>query len=175
MCGIVPLYLYLFTFRHKGHGSHGCYCTFRGVKFQDGIAVVRILVYDFINVTGQRQGSHHVSICIPGSARSFFLYFITVKGRLSIAGQKKIPRRRITSREFFRLNSVSSLDFAGAQAARADINVLYGAVDNSLNTSDIGLPGSVAASVRVRNLYSESYTLTAVIAFSHDLNTSVIA
>ena len=97
------------------------------------------------------------------------------EGEIVNSRAKKIPRRRITSREFFRLNSVSSLDFAGAQATRADINVLYGAVDNSLNTSDIGLPGSVAASVRVRNLYSESYTLTAVIAFSHDLNTSVIA
>ena len=60
-----------------------------------------------------------------------------------------------------------SLYETGAQAACAGIYSAGSAVNDSLYLLDIGLIGSVAASVRVRNLDSESYTLAADFTFCH--------
>ena len=60
-----------------------------------------------------------------------------------------------------------SLNKTGAQAACAGINSAGSAVHDSLYLLYIRLIGSVAASVRVRNLDSESYTLAADFTFCH--------
>ena len=65
-------------------------------------------------------------------------------------------------------NSDGSLDLAGAQAAGADVERLRGAVDYSLDTSDIGLPGTVGFAVRVGNGETELNGLSADFTFCHD-------
>ena len=40
-------------------------------------------------------------------------------------------------------------------------------VNNCLNLTDVGLPGSVGLTVRVRHVVSEGYALTADTALSH--------
>lgn len=44
------------------------------------------------------------------------------------------------------------------------------AIDNSLYTLDVGLPGPIAASVGVADLYTESNTLFAKFTLSHLLH-----
>ena len=61
-------------------------------------------------------------------------------------------------------------DLAGTEAAGAHMNVLGGAVHDSLHALDVGLPGAIGAAVGVGNLNSESDTLTAEITFGHDIN-----
>lgn len=60
-----------------------------------------------------------------------------------------------------------SFNLARAQTSGANINVCGRAVDHSLNSLNIGLPGSVGSSVRVRYLYTESNTLSANFTFCH--------
>ena len=60
-----------------------------------------------------------------------------------------------------------SLYETGAQAACAGIYSAGSAVNYSLYLLDIGLIGSVAASVRVRNLDAEGHALAADFAFCH--------
>ena len=50
------------------------------------------------------------------------------------------------------------------------MNVLGGAVHDSLHALDVGLPGAIGAAVGVGNLNSESDALTAEITFGHDIN-----
>ena len=61
-------------------------------------------------------------------------------------------------------------DLAGAQAAGADVERLRGAVDYSLDTSDIGLPGTVGFAVRVGNGETELNGLSADFTFCHDFD-----
>ena len=68
---------------------------------------------------------------------------------------------------FVLLKSDSSLDLTGAQATGANVNGLMSAVNDSLYLSDIGLPGSVGLSVRVRNLQSENHGLIANTTLCH--------
>ena len=56
---------------------------------------------------------------------------------------------------------------AGAQAARAGVDALRRAVDNRLDTLDIGLPRAVGAAVGVGDLDAEGNTLSANITFGH--------
>ena len=58
-------------------------------------------------------------------------------------------------------------DLAGAQAAGAHINMSGSAVHNRLDTLDIGLPGTVAAAMRMGNLDTEGNALIAEITLSH--------
>lgn len=60
-----------------------------------------------------------------------------------------------------------SFNLARAQTSGANVNVCGSAVNNSLNSLYIGLPGSVGSSVRVRYLYTESNTLSANFTFCH--------
>ena len=53
------------------------------------------------------------------------------------------------------------------------MDVAGSAIHNNLYTSDVGLPGSVGSSVRVRNLNTESNAFAANIAFSHVQRTSL--
>ena len=63
-----------------------------------------------------------------------------------------------------------SLYLTGTQAGSASIDVLHLTVDDSLDASDVGLPGAVGASVRVRDLDAESDILTAEITFCHSFH-----
>ena len=66
------------------------------------------------------------------------------------------------------VKSNSSLNLAGTQAAGANVNGLGSAVYDSLNTSDVGLPGSVGLSVGMGNCESELNCLSADAALCHD-------
>ena len=50
-----------------------------------------------------------------------------------------------------------------------------GTVDDRLHTLHIGLPGTIAASVRVGNLNAESHALIAKLALSHPLHLLAVA
>ena len=73
-----------------------------------------------------------------------------------------------------KLSFVSKLDGAfhliGAQASSTDVNMARRAVNNSLNTLDVGLHRSVGPSVGVRDVNTESHALTADIALCHLLH-----
>ncbi len=60
-------------------------------------------------------------------------------------------------------------NFTGTQAARANVNGLRGAVYDSLNSSDIGLPGSVGLAVGMGYCKSELYCFSADAALCHDI------
>ena len=60
-----------------------------------------------------------------------------------------------------------SLDLAGTQATRANINGLVRSVDHSLHLADVRLPGSVAFTVGVRNGVTKHNTLAAYTALCH--------
>ena len=59
------------------------------------------------------------------------------------------------------------LDLTRAQAARTTIDMGGSAVDDSLDSSHIGLPGPVGPSVGVGNLNTERNALATDIAFCH--------
>ena len=61
----------------------------------------------------------------------------------------------------------SSLNLAGTQATRADMNRLGRTVNNGLNLSYVRFPGSAALSVRVRNVMAEANCLIAIFTFCH--------
>ena len=67
----------------------------------------------------------------------------------------------------------SALHFSAAEAPRANINMLGGTVNNSLNALYVGLPGTVGPPVRVGNLNTERDVLVAKFALCH-LSTSLI-
>ena len=52
-------------------------------------------------------------------------------------------------------------NLAASKAAGANVNVLNGTVEISLYSSDVGLPTSVSFSVRVGNVTTERYALSA--------------
>lgn len=55
----------------------------------------------------------------------------------------------------------SSVNLAASKAARANVNVLNSTVEICLYSSDVGLPTSVGFSVRVGNVATERYALSA--------------
>ena len=55
----------------------------------------------------------------------------------------------------------SSGNLAASETAGANVNVLNGTVEISLYSSDVGLPTSVSFSVRVGNVTTEGYALSA--------------
>ena len=62
---------------------------------------------------------------------------------------------------------LSSFNLAGAKASWASIDMTRSTLNDSLNSLYVRLPSSVWTSVWVRNLNTESNTLTADIAFCH--------
>lgn len=87
---------------------------------------------------------------------------------------KKIPNEkrlslRIAKFSFSKTKRSRSgtLHLTGTQTSGASIYVCRSTVYDSLYTSNIGLPGSVGSSVRVRNLDTEGYTLSADFTFCH--------
>ena len=62
---------------------------------------------------------------------------------------------------------LSALYLTGTKATGANANRLVSTVNNRLYLADIGLPGSVGLTVRVRYVVSESNTLAANATFSH--------
>ena len=64
--------------------------------------------------------------------------------------------------------SDSALDFAAAQTTSASIDVLGSTVDQSLNPLDVGLPGSVGASVGMGDLDTKRDALSAKFTLCHD-------
>ena len=64
----------------------------------------------------------------------------------------------------------SPRDLAGTQATGAGVDTTRCAVDNRLDALDVGLPSAIGASVRVRNLNTEGYTLSTYVAFCHTLH-----
>ena len=87
-----------------------------------------------------------------------------VNRRIVLKKQKDHPARQS-------LNAVHYLDSAGnlirTQATGAGVNVARRTVDNRLNSLNVWFPGSVGTPVRMRNLNTESDTLSADVAFSH--------
>ena len=61
-------------------------------------------------------------------------------------------------------------NLAASQATGANSNLLVGTVYNSIDLSDVCLPGSACFTVGVRNIVSESNTFTAAHTFCHILH-----
>jgi len=65
------------------------------------------------------------------------------------------------------LFKLSTLNFSGAQASGANLDMFRSTVDNSLYSLNIRFPGSVASSVRMGNLNAESNIFSADFTFCH--------
>ena len=59
-------------------------------------------------------------------------------------------------------------NFTRAQAAGAGVDILRGTVHDRLHALDIGVPGTVAPTMRVRNLDTERDTLATARTFGHN-------
>ena len=68
----------------------------------------------------------------------------------------------------------SSCNLAWTKAACACINSFRRAVNNRLNSFNVGFPSSVRSSVRVRNLNTKGYVLATKFAFCHFKGTSLL-
>ena len=66
-----------------------------------------------------------------------------------------------------RLKSNGSCNLTGAKATCASVNSLGSAVYNSLNLSDVGLPGSVSLAVGVGYVAAKGNALAADAALCH--------
>ena len=70
----------------------------------------------------------------------------------------------------FVLKSDRSGYFTGTQAPGTNIYMAGRAIDDRLNTLDIGLPGTIGTPVRVGNLNAKGHALVAKFALSHPLH-----
>jgi hypothetical protein len=66
--------------------------------------------------------------------------------------------------------SDSALNLVGAEASGTCVNMAGSSVDHSLDTLNVGLPGTVGTSVGVRDLNAEGHALTTKITLSHSLH-----
>ena len=66
--------------------------------------------------------------------------------------------------------SDSPLNLVGTEASGTSIHMARSTVDNRLNALNIGLPGTVGASVGVGNLDTEGNALATIITLSHSLH-----
>ena len=62
------------------------------------------------------------------------------------------------------------LNLVGTEASGTSVHMARSSVDNRLHPLNIGLPGTVGASVGVGNLNAECYTLATKITLSHSLH-----
>ena len=72
----------------------------------------------------------------------------------------------------FSFQSDRAGNFTRAQAAGAGVDILRGTVHDRLHALDIGVPGTVAPTMRVRNLDTERDTLATARTFGHIACTS---
>ena len=70
----------------------------------------------------------------------------------------------------FVLKSDRSGYFTGTQAPGTNIYMAGRAIDDRLNTLDIGLPGTIGTTMRVGNLDTKGNALIAELALSHPLH-----
>ena len=68
----------------------------------------------------------------------------------------------------FSVQSDRAGNFTRAQAAGAGVDILRGTLDDRLHALDIGVPGTVAPTMRVRNLDTERDTLATARTFGHN-------
>ena len=64
----------------------------------------------------------------------------------------------------------SALHLVGTEASGTCVHMARSPVNDSLDSLNIGLPGTVGPSVGVRNLDTEGHALTAKITLSHSLH-----
>ena len=62
------------------------------------------------------------------------------------------------------------LNLVGTEASGTSIHMARSTVNNRLNALNIGLPGTVGASVGVGNLNAEGNALATIITLSHSLH-----
>ena len=77
-----------------------------------------------------------------------------------------IKQKTLSVRQSF-FGTLCTLDLSGTKATGANCNSSVTTVYNRLNLTDVGLPGSVCLTVRVRHVVSENYALTANATLSH--------
>ena len=65
------------------------------------------------------------------------------------------------------MERLRSLDLTGTKATCAHVHRLVSALDNSLDSADIGLPGPVGLAVGVGHVMTEGHALTAHTTFCH--------
>ena len=68
----------------------------------------------------------------------------------------------------FSFQSDRAGNFTRAQAAGAGVDILRGTVHDCLHTLDVGVPGTVAPTMRVRNLNAERNALITARTFGHN-------
>ena len=86
--------------------------------------------------------------------------------------RKRLKTKRTAQRQFFSSSDSwvplqGTLHFTGTQTTGAGVDVTRRPCYNSLYTLNVGLPSSVGTVMRVRNLYTESNTLSANITLCH--------
>ena len=90
-------------------------------------------------------------------------------GRTSLKKQTKRERAGHTDvTGIFSFQSDRAGNFTRAQAAGAGVDILRGTVHDRLHALDIGVPGTVAPTMRVRNLDTERDTLATARTFGHN-------
>ena len=90
-------------------------------------------------------------------------------GRTSL--KKQIKREKAGHTDvtgIFSFQSDRAGNFTRAQAAGAGVDILRGTVHDRLHALDIGVPGTVAPTMRVRNLDTERDTLATARTFGHN-------
>ena len=90
-------------------------------------------------------------------------------GRTSLKKQTKREKAGHTDvTGIFSFQSDRAGNFTRAQAAGAGVDILRGTVHDRLHALDIGVPGTVAPTMRVRNLDTERDTLATARTFGHN-------
>ena len=79
-------------------------------------------------------------------------------------------RTRSTEHLMFRFELHRAGNLAGAEAAGAHMNVCRGAIHDRLHALDVGLPGTIGTTVRMRHLNTKSHALVAKLALCHPLH-----
>ena len=80
--------------------------------------------------------------------------------------QKSLPNR--AGIMFDHLDSAGN--FTGTQAPGTNIHMARRTIDQSLHALDVGLPGTIGTTVRMRHLNTKSHALVAKLALCHPLH-----
>ena len=90
---------------------------------------------------------------------------------MGLPPKNSIKKRKSRSHDvtgIFSFQSDRAGNFTRAQAAGAGVDILRGTLDDRLHALDIGVPGTVAPTMRVRNLDTERDTLATARTFGHN-------
>ena len=90
---------------------------------------------------------------------------------MGLPPKNSIKKRKSRSHDvtgIFSFQSDRAGNFTRAQAAGAGVDILRGTVHDRLHALDIGVPGTVAPTMRVRNLDTERDTLATARTFGHN-------